>query len=274
MTVVALAARRPRSASRRRIRAVVRRHALVFRRSPHRWFDVLAPGVDAVLIGTIGVVAAAEGDPGQAGVPYLITGVLLFHVLFQANLSLSTGFLEETWSRNVLNVIATPLREWEFAVGSALFGLVKVGLATAMVVGVSVGFYSFDVTDVLVHVLPVLVLLVVQGWILSFFVIGFVLRFGTGAELLAWVLAFVIWPFSGVFYPVEALPGVLQPVAHLLPTTHAFQAARAVIGGAALPWDEVAVAAVGTAGLGALAAWFVLRMLARFRREGYITRYS
>ena len=31
-------------------------------------------------------------------------------------------------------------------------------------------------------------------------------------------------PLSGVFYPVEALPGVLQPIAPLLPTTHAFAA--------------------------------------------------
>ncbi len=55
-------------------------------------------------------------------------------------------------------------------------------------------------------------------------------------------------PLSGVFHPVEALPGVLQPVARALPTTHAFAAGAGVL--------------------------FLTSMLATFRRRGYITRYT
>ena len=37
---------------------------------------------------------------------------------------------------------------------------------------------------------------------------------------------FVLLPLSGVFYPIDALPAVLQPIALVLPTTHAFAALR------------------------------------------------
>lgn len=257
-----------------RMRAITHRQWLAFYRSPHRWFDMVAPGVDAILIGTIGVVATREGGANQAGVPYLITGTLLFHILFQANLGLAVGFLDETWSRNVLNLMVTPMRELEFAIASALFGILKALMATFTVVIVAVTLYSFNVTEILIPLVPVAMLLVFLGWMLSMIVIGMVLRFGSGAEILAWILTFIIWPFSGVFYPVDALPGVLQPIAYALPTTYAFKAARVIIGGGSLPWDTFAIA-VGLTILSAIGAfWFLLRMLNRFRREGYVTRYS
>jgi ABC-2 type transport system permease protein len=105
-------------------------------------------------------------------------------------------------------------------------------------------------------------------------VIGLMLRFGNGAEALAWGIMFVVMPLGGVFYPVEALPGIFRPIAELLPTTHAFAAGRALIDGGPVPWDELALAAVGTlvATAGALA--FVAWMLRLFRRRGYVTRYS
>jgi ABC-2 type transport system permease protein len=69
-------------------------------------------------------------------------------------------------------------------------------------------------------------------------------------------------------------PGVLRPVAALLPTTHAFAAGRQLVDGGPMPWGQLTMAAAGTlvavAGALALVAW----MLRLFRRRGYITRYS
>jgi ABC-2 type transport system permease protein len=101
-----------------------------------------------------------------------------------------------------------------------------------------------------------------------------VLRFGSGAEALAWGVLFTLMPLSGVFYPVTALPGVLQPVAGVLPTTHAFTAGRGLVTDGVMQWDEFGVAAVGTAAMLAAALAFVVWMLRVFRARGFITRYS
>ena len=89
-------------------------------------------------------------------------------------------------------------------------------------------------------------MLLVVGWAISLFVMGLVLRFGTGAEALAWGVMFVVLPLSGVFYPVDALPTVLQPIALALPTTHAFTALRGLVDGTGLDWAQLAIAAVGS----------------------------
>jgi ABC-2 type transport system permease protein len=261
-----------------RIWAVARRHAYVLVRSPHRLFDVTVwPIVDTVLFGSLGVFFVRQGgpsSPGQAGVAYLLSGIVLWHVVYQAQIAVSTGFMEETWSRNLLNLMVTPLRELELVAGIALFGLAKLVMGVGVVALAAWALYAFDVTALGLGLVPVMAVLLAGGWAIALLVIGLMLRFGNGAEALAWGIMFLVMPLGGVFYPVEALPGFIRPISELLPTTHAFAAGRDLIDGGPMPWGELALAAVGTlvAVAGALA--FLAWMLRVFRRRGYVTRYS
>jgi ABC-2 type transport system permease protein len=257
-----------------RIRAVARRHAYVLQRSPQRWFDVVVwPVVDALLFGAIGVYFADQTGAGAKGAGLLLAGILLFHVVFQAEISLATGFMEETWSRNLLNLLVTPLREGEYAAGVVLFGLAKLAIGVTVVGLVALGLFAFNITDVGLALVPIVALLLVVGWSVGMIVIGLILRVGQGAEILAWGLLAMLMPLSGIFYPVSALPGILQPIGRVLPLTHIFAAARAVLDGDGLPWDDLGLAAVGALVLAVASVWFVVRMLAVFRARGYISRY-
>ena len=258
-----------------RIKAIARRHAYVLQRSPHRLFDVtIWPLVDVLLFGSIGVFVSSQATGGRVAAGYLLTGILLWHVVYQSQISLSTGFLEETWSRNLLNLMVTPLREVEYVAGVALFGLVKLAIGVGVVALTAFAFYAFDITDLGWSLIPIASILLVVGWVIALFVMGLVLRFGSGAEALAWGILFVVMPLSGVFYPVRALPRLLRPLAQALPTTHAFNAGRAVIDGRSLPWSELGIAAGTTVVAALIGLAFVTRMLSMFRTCGYITRYS
>ena len=70
----------------------------------------------------------ASGETEEAA-PYLLAGIIMFHILFQSQIAVATGFMEETWSRNLLNVLTTPVTEVEYVAGTAVFGLAKVLLA-------------------------------------------------------------------------------------------------------------------------------------------------
>jgi len=256
--------------------AIARWHAYVLQRSPHRLFDVLVwPVVDVLLFGSIGVFAASRAAGGGAQVVlYLLVGVVLWHVVYQAQIGVATGFLEETWSRSVLNLMATPMREWEYIAGVALFGLAKLVAGVGAVALIVWGAYAFNITSIGLGMIPIAALLLVIGWAIALFVIGLVLRFGSGAEAFAWGILFVVMPLSGVFYPVAALPALLRPLAQALPTTHAFAAGRALASGEPLPWNEMALAAAGTGALVAVALGYLTWMLRIFRNRGYVTRYS
>jgi ABC-2 type transport system permease protein len=170
--------------------------------------------------------------------------------------------------------MVTPLREVEYAAGVALFGMVKLAMGVGVVVLAALGFFAFDAGRLGWGIIPIAAILLMVGWVIALFVIGLVLRFGSGAEALAWGILFVVMPLSGVFYPVKALPRILRPLAQVLPTTHAFAAARSLVDHHPMPWGQVGLSAISAVGLGIVAVAFVTHMLAVFRRRGYVTRYS
>ncbi|HMK99791.1 MAG TPA: ABC transporter permease [Acidimicrobiales bacterium] len=258
-----------------RVRAIARRHAYVLARSPHRLFDVtLWPLVDVLLFGSLGVFVSHHRGSGSIAFAYLLSGIVLWHVVYQSQIALSTGLLEETWSRNMLNLMVTPMSELEYALGVMLFGMVKLFVGVGVAAATAAAFYAFDVTTLGFDILPVAAVLLLVGWVIALFVIGIVLRFGSGAEALAWGILFMVMPLSGVFYPTRALPAFLQPLAVALPTTHAFAAGRALLDHQGLQWGQLAIAGLSTLALLVVAVAFVSAMLGLFRKRGYVTRYT
>lgn len=277
MTVSNAAVRRGSrlSSSWKPVLAIARRHAFVLKRSPHRLFDVtIWPLVDVLLFGSLGVFVSHRTGAGSIAFAYLLSGIVLWHVVYQSQIALSTGLLEETWSRNLLNLMVTPMSELQYMLGVMTFGMVKLAMGVGVAAVTAFGFYAFNATSLGWQIVPVVAVLLAVGWVIALFVIGIVLRFGSGAEALAWGILFMVMPLSGIFYPVKALPALLRPVAVALPTTHAFAAGRALLQHRGLQWGQLGIAAASTAGLLVAALAFAVAMLSLFRRRGYVTRYS
>jgi ABC-2 type transport system permease protein len=258
-----------------RVRAILRRQTFVQLRAPQRWFDVaIWPLVDTVIWGSIGAFVDQQGGAVRAGLPYMLSAILLMHVVYQANVSMAVGFMDETWSRNLLNLMVTPLREAEFLTGLVIMSGARLLAGLSVVALAAFGLYSFNVTSAGWGLIPVVAVLMLVGWSISLFVMALVLRFGNGAEILCWGLLFVVVALSGAFYPIEAMPGALQPLARLLPSTHAFEAARRLLDGDAMPWGLIGRAAAGLAVALPVSLGVVWHMLGVFRARGYVTRYS
>ncbi|MFZ6004026.1 MAG: ABC transporter permease [Actinomycetota bacterium] len=255
----------------RRVWAVVSRQALVQYRNPGMWFLLLAlPVVDALLFTSIGVAYGSGDGP----VRVLFTGILLFHLVWQLTLAGSLGFLEEVWSRNVLNLFTTPVREIEYATALGVVGLMRTLIAVVLIGAVGGGMYAVDPASAGWVLAPAAAVLLIFGWAVALLVVGLTLQFGDSAEVFSWGTLVLLMPLSGVFYPVEALPGGLQAVARAIPLTRAFDATRIGIEGGGVAEGDLLIAALGSVVAVALAFWFVLRQLRRFREMGWITRFT
>ena len=71
--------------------------------------------------------------------------------------------------------------------------------------------------------------LIFFAWSIGLLVSGLILRFGLGAENLAWSLMFLIQPLGCVYYPVAILPHWLQIFCWTLPPTYVFEGLRGVL---------------------------------------------
>ncbi|MEV6030975.1 ABC transporter permease [Nonomuraea sp. NPDC052116] len=261
------------AARRTRVMGVVRRDFAALRRSPVRMFEILFwPTIELVLWGFVTLFLQAQRVPFV--VAFLLGAVLLWQVLQKASNEISIAFLEDIWSRNLLNVQVSPLSSVEYLAGLVLFSLGKVAFAVAVMAGLALGLYGFGLSSMGVGLVPFMGILLVLGWSLGLVGIAAVLRFGENAQVIAWSLVFVVQPLAGIFYPISVLPEPLRTISWLLPASHVFEGMRTVMGGGAVPWDRLAWAGglnvVYLAGTVGLFAW----ALRYARRHGKLSRFG
>jgi ABC-2 type transport system permease protein len=250
---------------------MVRRDVLVQSRNPGHWFLLLVlPLVDGLLFGSIGV---AYGD-GDGPVRLLVTGIMLFHLIWQLTLAGSLGLLEEVWSRNLMNLIATPLTEREFMGSLGVVGLLRTVVSVSVIAVVGLAFYAVAPDAAGWVLVPAAAVLLLFGWAVTTLVIALTLQYGDSAEVFSWGTLVLLMPLSGFFYPVDSLPPVLAAVAQVVPLTYVFEAVRQGLETSTVAWGQLGIAAAGTLVLLALASWFLARQLRRFRAEGWVTRFT
>lgn len=216
--------------STRRVGAVLLRHLYVLRRSWPRILELAYwPTVSMILWGfmTRFYVGHSSWVAQASGV--LISAVILWDVLFRANLGVSISFLEEMWARNLGQLFASPLRPHEFVVALALMSLIRTVISVLPAALLAPPLFGVSVFALGLPLAAFFANLLFFGWCIGLIVSGLVLRLGLGAESLAWVAVFALAPLSGVYYPIDVLPHWLLPVAYALPPTHVFEGMRAVL---------------------------------------------
>jgi ABC-2 type transport system permease protein len=213
-----------------RIYAMILRYMYLLRRSWPRILELAYwPTVQMILWGFINSFYATHSEWVAQAAGLLIAAVLLWDVLFRGQLGVSLAFYEELYSRNLGHLFVSPLRPGELV--AALLGisfirtLIGVGFAALL----AIPLYAFSIFELGLPLLLFFINLLVFGWAIGLLVCSLVLRNGLGAESLAWVVIFAIAPISGIYYPVDILPVVLQPVAAILPASHVFEGMRAVM---------------------------------------------
>jgi len=258
-----------------RVFAVFKRHYYALSHSLPGYFDMLFwPVIDLFIWGTLTAFLLRSGVELPIPIGFLLGGVLLWDFIFRSNLGIGTAFLDDTsWTHNILNLLVSPLRPVEYLIGVTLWAMAKVLTGWVVMATLAWLLFAFGVFDFGPAIVLFALALMLFGVVLGLFVMGVILRFGPGADILAWGLAVLLMPMSAVFYPVSILPGWAQVIANSLPTAHVFEAMRAVLAGDALPMDRLAAAFALDAVYLAGALAFCRSMFATLRRRGYVTRY-
>jgi ABC-2 type transport system permease protein len=150
-------------------------------------------------------------------------------VLFRAHLGVSLAFFEEVYSRNLGHLFVSPLRVSELVGALLTISLLRTLIGIGGAALLAIPLFDFSIFGLGLPLLGFFANLLVMGWSVGLLVSGLVLRYGLGAESLAWVSIFALAPISGIYYPVAVLPEWLQAVAWLLPSSHVFEGMRALM---------------------------------------------
>jgi ABC-2 type transport system permease protein len=159
----------------------------------------------------------------------LINGLIFWDILFRSQQAVSLAFMEELWTRNVLNLLISPLRAVEWVAGASLYGFIKTGIIVGILLSLATFLYAFSVSSLGIYMVPLALNLLLFGYGMGLFTTGLLLRWGHAAEALIWGIPFLIQPFSAIFYPLSVYPNWLRPLCLLLPSTWVMEGMRHVI---------------------------------------------
>ncbi len=259
----------------RPIAGIVLRQFFLIRGSPVRVLPMFAwVAIDIVLWGFITRYLTSVSASGINFVSTLLGAVLLWDLFTRIMQGITTAFLEDVWSRNFLNLFATPLRISEYVTGLVVTSLATstVGLLTMLLLATV--FFGLSYLAFGALLVPLLLTLSCFGIALGILASALVLRLGPASEWLVWPLPALLSPFACVFYPLSVLPNWMRAVAYALPPSYVFEGMRTVLAGHAPLLAPLLCAIVLALAYIACAAYCFSRVYRHAVRSGLLARYS
>ena len=193
---------------------------------------------------------------GQAALPALVGAVVLSLAFVGMGVAQSVYF-NKHWFRFQDILVASPVSPLSYAFGLALSTLIAA--SPALVLSFGILLLSRPIGPLAFLLVIAVSLLMWLAMVFVGYVIGLTTKNTRRANSIPQVLGFLLGFLPPVYYPVSLLPGFLQPVAMLVPSTHAAQLAKFYFGMIPLSSAEIAIGWVYLAGFVALMAALTLR---------------
>jgi ABC-2 type transport system permease protein len=204
----------------------------------------------------------------------LLGAVLLWGFFIRVKQGVTIAFFEDIWSRNFLNLFASPL-----SIGEYLAGLVLSSITTSMIgllamVLIATGVFGLSFFAYGLAFIPFLLILFSFGIAMGILGSAVLLRFGPSSEWLVWSIPALISPFAAVFYPVSVLPGWMRLVAESLPPVYVFEGVRGIVNGGGIDGASLVTGLALALAYVFFACRVFIRIYRRAVRVGAIARYA
>src|SRR6202035_605025 len=215
-----------------RIAAIMLRQFYLYRGSPVRVVPLFAwVTVDIVLWGFITKYLNAIASSGFNFIPALLGAVLLWDFFIRVMQGVTTAFFEDVWSRNFLNLFATPLSISEYVTGLVLTSVATSLIALGVMLVLATLVFGLSFISLGLMLIPFVLVLFLFGVALGVVASALVLRLGPASEWLVWPMPALLSPFVGVYYPLTTLQAWMRDVGYLLPPSYVFEGMRELIDG-------------------------------------------
>ena len=259
------------------VSALTLRYLFLYTRSPMRLIELIFWPVVELLIWGYLTLFIKQNSTAHFGteIMSLIGAMILWDVIFRAQQGVAISFLEDVWTRNLLNVFVAPVRIGEYLAATFTIGVLRVSVTVIVLSLLSFARFDFNVFDMGWAILPFFGHLLLCGWALGMISTALILRWGQAAESLAWAVPFFIQPFTAAFYPVSQIkPDWVQQISWALPSTYVFEGMRKVLNEHVFDWHLFFGACTHNLALLAIAGSIFGWMLNLTRRQGLLTKFA
>lgn len=257
-----------------RIYALIYRYALIMRHDMARILDTFYwPFIDLFVWGFLTVYLNKTQLELGLFTSTLISGIILWTLVYSLARDIAVSFLDDMWDRNVINLYCSPLKPSEFLIASFIVSFIRVTVTTLFMIGIAYLFYSYNILIMGIYFLLFFIILVTFSYSLGIFATSLILRFGPGVEIFAWSIPAILTPFSAVFFPLSILPPSIQIIAKIFPTSYIFEGMREILLKGVFNWQNLIIAGFLDIIYLFLAINHFFHVFDKIRRNGTISRF-
>ena len=259
----------------RPVAGILLRQLYLFRSSPERLLPTFAwVAIDIVVWGFLTRYLNSVAGNHLNFVPTLLGAVLFWDFFTRIMQGVTTAFLEDVWSRNFLNLFATPLSISEYVTGLVLTSVATSLIALVVMLVLATLVFGLSFISLGALLIPFVLVLFLFGVALGIVASALVLRLGPASEWLVWPMPALLSPFVGVYYPLATLPEWMRDVGYLLPPSYVFEGMRALVNGQPFSGTGLLIGAALAILQVMLAGYFFARVFRYTVRTGLLARYS
>lgn len=199
------------------------------------------PLIDIIAWGMTSVWFEQSGGGVQHIVVTIVSALVLWQIVYQSNMDITSNLLEEFWSQNLVNLFGSPLTIGEWISAVMLLGFIKMFFIVLLGSAVAWLLYAFNIFAIGWALIPFALSLLLTGWWLGFLTSAFIIYGGMRFSWATWFIGALIAPVIGIYYPVNQLPAFMQLFAKILPPTYIFEGMRTVIFSGTFPIQDLTI---------------------------------
>lgn len=175
-------------------------------------------------------IGKAQGDQANDLLLFLAIGTLVWSYLNSVFMNMAEMIAWERWEGTIEYTMMAPISRLTHMFGQSIFSIVYGIVRSGLLLLVLAMFFDIDLAGANLFG-ALLTIMVGSLSFIGFGIVGAVLPllFPEKGEQMTFIISSILLLVSGVYYPVEVLPGWMQWMSYASPATYVLEAMRAAI---------------------------------------------
>jgi ABC-2 type transport system permease protein len=175
-------------------------------------------------------IGKAQGEQAQDLLLFLAIGTLVWSYLNSVFMNMAEMIAWERWEGTIEYTMMAPISRLTHMFGQSIFSIIYGIIRSALLLGVLALFFDINLAGA--NLTGALLAIVIGSLsFIGFGIIGAVLPllFPEKGEQMTFIISSILLLVSGVYYPIDVLPGWMQVLSTISPATYVLEAMRAAI---------------------------------------------
>lgn len=231
------------------------------------------PAIELLVFGFMGsYLSSISAENGTRILAVLLGSLIFWHFFARISTEIPQQLFDDVLSRNLQNVLITPVKTSQMIISLISASVVKLLINIVVIGSTAFLMYHFNFFNSDPLFIPMIIILMIWGISMGIMIASLLFIIGSKAITFSWVITGLVQPFSCVFYSREVLPGLINSISYLIPSSYVFELYRKHLSGIETNLFDLALPFLISIGYLLIAIILFVMFIRLARKKGILTK--